>query len=962
MYKKFLLSYTTTVAIILSSIHFNAHAETLNASGADPEITGKTGATYEIIHAEKGGKIIGENLTVTGNKNTSEGSATSSPGSSSLEAPAAVTAEGKNSVIELTGDKTTIKGTDFDIILGLEAKDNGIINITGGTVNAKEMALFAGDGGRITVKNVVLSAKNDKGFGVVVSGGNKSTIELQENTKIENAVIGLTANNDSTIKMTGGSITASVGGATFINSKSQGNELNDVIISLSDIDNGQYSPTGVSASDNSQVTLKNVIVTNAETGILANNSKLEVFGGKFNGKYQGVHVLNGGSVILNKGEKDGATITSTDGTGLHAEGENSKIKITGGNVTGNQAALLAENKGYIEVKDATLKVIKDEGTGAGASDSDSIIKLSGNTTVESTFVGLGAANGGKVEMTGGTVKGNQAALSAIQGGHIEVTDVSLKTNIKGFGARSIGPNSTIELHGNPTIDDAGIGLFAQDGGAIKMSGGSITVSTTDVATVGAGFSNNSKGNELENVTISKKESDTSSLLGISAINNSQVTLKNVIIKQAQKAVFASNSEITVSGGSFDAKNDAIYALDSGRIILTNVSQITSDDGYGLFAEGKNSTITMTKGSVAGKNSALSAANGGHIKVTDVTLKTKEGRFGVSSDGMGSLIELHGNTKINDSETGIAANGGGAISIVGGTLTASQIGASFSNSKSKENKLENVIISSGKDDSPLKFGVIVDQNSTVALTNVTVKQAEHAIVTDHESITTVSGGSFDAKNATVVSHNNSIVTLTKDAQITSSEAPGLWAKNNGAISMTGGTIKASNIGASFENSNRKENSLDGVIVSSNKDDALLNIGISADKSTVALTNVTVKQAESAIGANNESTITVSGGAFNSKNATVVSHNNSIVTLTNNAQITSSEGPGLFATKGGAISMTGGTIKASIIGATFENSKSKENKLENVTISSGKDDAPLIYGIDANQNSIVALTNVTVKQAE
>ncbi|WP_208433322.1 hypothetical protein, partial [Bartonella taylorii] len=76
---------------------------------------------------------------------------------------------------------------------------------------------------------------------------------------------------------------------------------------------------------------------------------------------------------------------------------------------------------------------------------------------------------------------------------------------------------------------------AQDGGAIKMSGGSITVSTTGKSTVGANFSNNSKGNELENVTISKKEGDTSSLLGISAIDNSQVTLKNVTVQQAKKA-------------------------------------------------------------------------------------------------------------------------------------------------------------------------------------------------------------------------------------------------------------------------------------------------------------------------------------------------------------------------------------------------------------------------------------------
>ncbi|WP_246787105.1 autotransporter outer membrane beta-barrel domain-containing protein [Bartonella tribocorum] len=882
MYKKSLLSSMATAAVVLFNIQFNVHAKSLEVSGAEQEITGETGKAYEIIHAKEGGKITGENLTITGNKNTSEGSAISPPGSSSLEAPAAVTAEGKNSVIKLTGDKTTIKGTDFDIILGLEAKDNGIINITGGTVNVKEVALFAGYGGHITVKNVVLSAKNDEGFGVVVAGGDKSIIELQENTKIENAVVGLAANNNSTIKMTGGSITASGGGASFFNSKSDANELNGVTISSN---NEGPLLCGINA-DKSIVTLKNVILTNAEKGIFANNSKLEVFGGKFNGKYQSVHALNGGSIIL----KDGATITSTDGTGLLAESKNSTIKITGGNVTGNQAASLAKNKGYIEVKDATLKATGDKGTGAGASDSDSVIKLSGNTTVESTFVGLGAANGGKVEMTGGTVTGNQAALSAIQGGHIEVTDVSLKTNIEGFGAQSIGPNSMIELHGNTTIDDAIIGLFAQDGGAIKMNGGSITVSTTDVSTVGASFSNNSKGNELENVTISKKESDTSSLLGISAINNSQVTLTNVTVSQATNAIVADHeATITVSGGEFDAKNATVKSYNNSIVTLTNDVQITSSEFLGIWA-----------------------------------------------------------------------NDNGAISMTGGTIKASQIGATFENSKREENRLENVTISSVKDDAQLTVGIAANK-STVALKNVKVSQATNAIVADHESTITVSGGSFDTKDATVASHNNSIVTLTNNTQITSSKAPGLWANNNGAISMTGGTIKASQIGATFENSKRKENSLDGVTISSVKDDVRLTVGVAADKSTVTLTNVTVKQAEIAIGANDQSTITVSGGSFDAKGATVISDNNSIVTLTNNAQITSSEAPGLWANNNGAISMTGGTIKASIIGATFEKSKREENRLENVTISSVKDDEQLNVGVSAD-NSTVALTNVTVKQAK
>ncbi|WP_375636413.1 autotransporter outer membrane beta-barrel domain-containing protein [Bartonella sp. MR90HLJMH] len=1036
MYKKSLLSYTATVAIILSSIYSNAHAESLEASGEGPAVTGETGKSYEILHAKESGKITGENLTVTGNKDTGEGSSTSSPGSSSLESPAAVTAEGENSMITLTGDKTTIKGTDFNINLGLEAKNNGIIKITGGTVNAKEMALFSGNGGHIIVENVVLTTEDDEGLGVVVASGDKSTIELQGNTKIENAVVGLTANNDSTIKMTGGSITASGGGAAFLNSKGDANELNGVTISSH---NEVPLLFGISANK-SMVTLKNVTVTQAEIGIFANDSKLEVFGGEFNGKNQGVYALNGGTVILNKGEKDGATITSTDGTGLVTEGKNSTIKMTGGIVTGNQAV-----------------------------------------------------------------------LSATQGGHIEVTDVSLKTNSKGVGAQSTGPNSTIELHGNTIVDDAVIGLFAQDGGAIKMSGGSITVSTTGKSTVGANFSNNSKGNKLENVTISKKEGDTSSLLGISAIDNSQVTLKNVTVKQAKKAIFASNSEINVFGGTFETENDTVYALNGGSITLAkngnDGTTIISTDGNGLHAEGENSIIKMTDGTVTTKNYALFAEDKAHIEVENVTLKTTGDKEGAGAIAIGddSVIKLHGNTTVDNAIIGLLAQDNGAIKMTGGSITASKIGAYFENTESEKNKLEGVTISSGKNDAPLIAGIEADKNSTVALKDVTVTQATSAIIANDHSTITVSGGSFEAKGITIGAANGSTITLTNEAQITSSEDYGLYAeesgstitmtkgnvtgkgvtlaaengghitatdvtlkttdgdgigsgadgsnsvikllgnttisdsnigigaRNSGAISITGGSITASKIGAYFENTESEKNKLEGVTISSGKNDAPLIAGIEADKnSTVALKDVTVTQATSAIIANDHSTITVSGGSFEAKGITIGAANGSTITLTNEAQITSSEDYGLYAeesgstitmTKGnvtgkgvtlaaengghitttdvtlkttddgigagadgsnsvikllgnttisdsaiglhaqsnGAISMKGGSIKASVAGAVFSKSESEENYLDNVIISSGEGGALLGYGIEAEEKSKVTLKNVTISDA-
>ncbi|WP_142416966.1 hypothetical protein [Bartonella massiliensis] len=373
---------------------------------------------------------------------------------------------------------------------------------------------------------------------------------------------------------------------------------------------------------------------------------------------------------------------------------------------------------------------------------------------------------------------------------------------------------------------------------------------------------------------------------------------------------------------------------------------------------KNSTVALKNVTVKQVESAVVADNESTITVSGGSFDAKKATIYA---GKGSTVILTDVTQITSSENdGLLAETGGAISMTGGTIKAFYNGVDFESSNSEKNKLENVTILSNKDGALLNAGVSADK-STVALTNVTVSQAINAVVADNESTITISGGSFDAKLATITAKNNGTIILTDNAEITSSENTGLYAKDGGAISMMGGTIKTSEFGAGFKGSNSEKNKLENVTILSNKDGALLNAGVSADKSTVALTNVTVTQAENAVVADNESTITISGGSFDAKLATIASQGNSIVTLTNNAQITSFENDGLLAQNDGAISMTGGIIKASNVGAHFENSKREKNKLENVTISSSKDDALLLNGILAVQNSTVALTNVTVTKA-
>ncbi len=156
--------------------------------------------------------------------------------------------------------------------------------------------------------------------------------------------------------------------------------------------------------------------------------------------------------------------------------------------------------------------------------------------------------------------------------------------------------------------------------------------------------------------------------------------------------------------------------------------------------------------------------------------------------------------------------------------------------------------------------------------------------------------------------DSVITL-KGTTTIEKVANGLDIQNEATASMTGGSITASQIGALFNasGSDENKNTLDNVKISSSKDDALIDKGISAEKSTVSLSNVTVTKATTGIFANNNSTITVSGGSFDGKTDGVYAKEGSAITLDEKAAVTSSDGYGLHAEGSGSkITMAEGTV--------------------------------------------------------
>ncbi|WP_208431596.1 autotransporter outer membrane beta-barrel domain-containing protein, partial [Bartonella doshiae] len=172
----------------------------------------------------------------------------------------------------------------------------------------------------------------------------------------------------------------------------------------------------------------------------------------------------------------------------------------------------------------------------------------------------------------------------------------------------------------------------------------------------------------------------------------------------------------------------------------------------------------------------------------ITGKEKEGQSntGLSANSKSSVGLSNATIKGDGIRIGIEIGNESVINMTGGSITVSKTGASFENSKNDKNELENVVITSSSNDKPITTGVSADKKSTVALKNITVKNAEKALFANDNSQMTVTGGSFGGE---VQAKQGSTISLNDNVTVTS-ENDGLHANGEKAkITMTGGNVNA-----------------------------------------------------------------------------------------------------------------------------------------------------------------------------
>jgi len=407
-----------------------------------------------------------------------------------------------------------------------------------------------------------------------------------------------------------------------------------------------------------------------------NSNGLYAYGGDY------YIAMSGGSV----------TVNGAGGSAVKAEGAGgSGIILNNTTVTANGAGtngLYAEDGGYIAMSGGSVTANGAGGSAVKAEGAGGSGIILNNTTVAANGAGtngLYAEDGGYIAMSGGSVTANGAGGSAV---------------------KAEGASSGILINNNAVISTNGVGvtgLYAQDGGSIAMSGGSVStagaashavissgsdsevdIEDADVSTSGIGsyglYANSGGSIFMDDGTVS-----TSGLLGshavISSGSGSEISLNDVHVSTngiwnsavglyAYGIYAAEGGEVDMDGGSVSTtgalSHGAVADGDGSLISMTNAGDVSTEGlgAYGLYAN-SGGRIYMNGGS------ALPAAFSLYMQPVTTISTTGDYAHAVVSSGTGSAIYLSGVSVSTegDSAYGLYADDGGYISMTGGEISS-----------------------------------------------------------------------------------------------------------------------------------------------------------------------------------------------------------------------------------------------------------------------------------------------------
>jgi hypothetical protein len=442
--------------------------------------------------------------------------------------------------------------------------------------------------------------------------------------------------------------------------------------------------------------------------------------------------IDDGTVIL---DLDGHTLTGANNAYAVTVSGTADVTVKGGTITGT--------KGICATGSATLTVNND-------------------VTVESSVYAVAVGSTANVTIDGATIKvTDSSAIGILTGGDDTVNDAPTLT-VKGGTITSAFIGVKTQAKTTATITNT----------TINAKYGVVTIASSDVT--------------LDEVTIGDKSEQNTIVTadGIEAFGTSQVTVKKSTINASQASRFAilagENAKVAVTNGTLTSAGIGVRAETSAEITIDGTNINASTTGVSAILSTKadltNVTINATVCGVNAMGSAKATLNNVTINMADNSTTSR----GVEAWGT-SEVTIEGSTINNAQEYALLAGDTAKITVIGGTLTSSDVGAKAQNSAE-------LTIDGTKINASTK-GVLTIGTTKADLTNVTI--GEKTTDGDTETDTTKTGVGVEGQAVVTITDSN-ITTSGSGAYANgspSSDTPAKLTIENTTITTSGAKANA-----------------------------------------------------------------------------------------------------------------------------------------------------------------------------
>ena len=476
--------------------------------------------------------------------------------------------------------------------------------------------------------------------------------------------------------------------------------------------------------------------------------------------------------------------------------------ISGGTVSAaryGSSAITTNSTGKIIVSGSTAKVT----SGSNYQWSNGTITINGTATDELLVI-----TDGTVENTAGgrTIRNNSTGAVTINGGTFsqEVYNKSAGTvTINGGTFSQVSNDST----GTVTINS---GTFSQvsnnSTGTVTINGGTVSATSNRTAVY------NSRGKITVSGTTTKVTSANTNKETIS--NYGEIEMTGGTVENTAGGITIMNNStgaVTISGGTVSATTDhaAVYNDSTGKITVSGTTtRVTSATSFfGVIYNNRNGEIEITGGTV--ENTATGPAVSGGSGAVTISGGTVSATTGTAVSG-GSVTISDGTVSAT---TGTAVSGG-SVTISGGTVSATTGTAVNSTGKITVSGTTTKVTSANVTSSAGTIVVASSGTATeerLAITGGTVENTANnasarAVYNASTGAMTISGGTVSATNGNAVNNNSTgAITInggTVENTAASANARAVYNNSTGAMTISSGTVSANTGVAVYNNSTGK----------------------------------------------------------------------------------------------------------------------------------------------------------------